>query len=84
MNKYEINHLLIHVKEQEQTLRAYYAVVVVVVLSMKNAIPYFEWNRLLVTGKFFSRNQMKSRQEKCRFLAWFGEFKVSFCKIVDV
>ena len=35
----------------------------VVVLSMQNAHPYFEWNRLLVTGKFFSRNQMKTTQE---------------------
>ena len=66
MNKYEINPLLIHVKEQEQALRAYYAVVVVV-LSMQNAIPYFEWNRLLVTGKFFSRNQMKTRRKNVDF-----------------
>ena len=36
----------------------------IVVLSVKNAHPYFEWNRLLVTGIFFfSRKQMKTRQE---------------------
>ena len=48
--------MLIHVKEKEQTVRANY----VAVLSMQNAHPYFEWNRLL-TGK-------------CWFLAWFGKF----------
>ena len=41
--------LLIHVKEKEQTARANY----VVVLSIQNAHPYFEWNRLLVTSTLF-------------------------------
>ena len=41
MNKYKINPLLIHIEEKEQTLRANY-----VVLSLQNAHPYFEWNRL--------------------------------------
>ena len=43
MNKYKINPLLIHIKEKEQTMRASY----VVVLSMQNAHPYFEWNYFL-------------------------------------
>ena len=51
MNKYEINHVLIHVKEKQQTVRANY----VVVLTMQNAHPYFEWNHLLDTPANFSR-----------------------------
>ena len=43
MNKYKINPLLIHVKENKQTMRVNY----VVVLSLQNARPYFEWNHLL-------------------------------------
>ena len=34
--------MLIHIKEKEQPVRANY----VVVLSMHNATPLFEWNRL--------------------------------------
>ena len=26
----------------------------------------------------------ENKTEKCRFLAWFGKFKVHFCKIIDV
>ena len=63
MIKYKINPMLIHFKEKEQTVRANY----VVVLSMQNTLPYFEWNRLLVTGKFSLRNQMKTRQENVDF-----------------
>ena len=37
----------------------------VVVFSMQNAHPYFEWNHLLVTGKFFSRNQEENKAGKC-------------------
>ena len=51
--------MFINVKEKEQTVRANH----VVVLSMQYAHPYFEWNRLLVTSKFFSRNRMKTTQE---------------------
>ena len=51
MNKYEINPMLIHVKEKEQTVHANY----VVVLTMQNAHPYFGWNRLLDTPANFSR-----------------------------
>ena len=51
MNKLKINPMLIHVKKKkkkkEQTVGANY----VVVLSMQNAHPYFEWNCLLVTSK---------------------------------
>ena len=50
MNKYEINPMLIHVKEKEQTVRAN----CVVILTMQNAHPYFEWNRLLDTPANFS------------------------------
>ena len=39
----------------------------------------------LVNSQFFSRNQMETWQENENwFLAWFGEFKVHFCKIIDV
>ena len=43
--------MLIHVEEKEQTVRANY----VVVLTMQNAHPYFEWDRLLDTPVNFSR-----------------------------
>ena len=50
MNKYEINPMLIHVKEKEQTVHANY----VVVLTLQSAHPYFEWNRLLdIPRQFF-------------------------------
>ena len=51
MNKYEIYPMPIHVKEKEQTMRVNY----VMVLTMQNAHPYFEWNRLLDTPANFSR-----------------------------
>ena len=57
--------MLIHVKEKEQTVFANY--VVQVVLSIQNTHTYFEWIRLLVTEKFFLRNQMKTRQENVDF-----------------
>ena len=38
MNRYDINHMLIHAIEKEQTVRANY----VVVLTMQNTHPYFE------------------------------------------
>ena len=64
MNKYEINPMLIHVKENEQTVRANY----VVVLTMQNTHPYFEWNRLLDTTANFSQEiKMKTRQENVDF-----------------
>ena len=44
--------------KKRQTVRANY-----VVLSMQNAHPYFEWNRLLSYRRIFSRNQMEKRQE---------------------
>ena len=50
MNKYEIYPMLIHVKEKEQTVRANY----VVILTIQNTHPYFEWNRLLDTLANFS------------------------------
>ena len=60
MNKYEINHT----KEKEQTVRANY----VVVLTMQNAHPYFEWNHLLDTlANFFLRNRVKTSQENVNF-----------------
>ena len=49
MNKYKINDMLIRIKEKEQTVRAKY----VVVLSMQNAHPYFEWNRRLSYRQIF-------------------------------
>ena len=64
MNKYEINPMLIHVKEREQTVRANY----VVVLTMQNTHPYFEWNRLLdATANFSQEIKMKTRQENVDF-----------------
>ena len=80
MNKYKINYnpLLIHVEEKEQTMHANY-----LVLSMQNAHPYFEWNRLLSYQQIFLKNKMQTRQ-KNSFSAWFGKFKVHFCKIIDV
>ena len=39
----------------------------IMLLSIQNTHPYFEWNCLIVTGKFFSRNQMKTRQENVDF-----------------
>ena len=52
MKKYEINPMLIHVKEKEQAVHAYY--MYVVVLTMQKAYPYFEWNPLLDTLANFS------------------------------
>ena len=62
--------MLIHVKENEQTVRTNY----VVVLTMQNAHPYFEWNRL----------SDENKAGKCRLLAWFDQFKVHICEIIDV
>ena len=79
MNKYEINPMLIHVKEEEQTVRAYY----VVVLTMQNAYPYFEWNRLLdTTANFSSRNQMKTRQENVDFLLSLTNLRCVLAKLL--
>ena len=80
MNKYKINPMLIYVKEKEQTVRANY----VVVLAMLNTHPYFEWNLLLDTPANFLEKSDENKAGKCRFLAWFEEFKVRFCKIIDV
>ena len=80
MKKYEINHMLIHVKEKEQTVGANY----VVVLTVQNAHPYFEWNRLLDTSPTLLEKLDENEAGKCRFLAWFDEFKVYFCEIIGV
>ena len=80
MNKYKINDLRIHVNEKEHTMRANY----VVVLSMQNAHPFSEWNRLLKYWRFFLEKTDGNKAGKCQFLAWFGEFKVHFCEIIDV
>ena len=80
MNKYKINSMPIHVKEKEQTVRANY----VVVLSMQNAYLYFELNRLLSYQQIFLEKSEKNKAGKCWFLAWFGKFKMHFCKIIDV
>ena len=80
MNKYKINLLLIHVEEKEHTMRANY----VVVLSMQNAHPYFEWNRLLRYQRIFLEKSDGNKAGKCPFLAWFGKFKVRSCEIIDV
>ena len=64
MNKYKINP--IHVKEKEQTVLANY----VYGFSMQNHethTPSLNGIVFLVTGKFFSRNQMKTRQENVDF-----------------
>ena len=80
VNKCKINPLLIHVKKKEQTVHANY----VVVLSMQNAHPCFDWNRLLRYWWIFLKKSDGNKAGKCWFLAWFGEFKVHFCKIIDV
>ena len=63
MNKYRINPLLIHVKEKEQTLCAHY----VGFLSIQNAHPYFEWNRLFRYGQIFLEKSDGNKAEKCQF-----------------
>ena len=81
MNKYKINPLLIRVKEKEQTMRSNY----VVVSSVQNAhFFFFEWNRLLRYRRIFRKKSDGNKTGKYRFLAWFGEFKVRFCEIIDV
>ena len=72
---------IIHVKEKEQTVRANYVVVLTIV---QNAHPYFEWNLLLDTPVNFLEKSDENKAGKCRFLAWFEEFKVYFCEIIDV
>ena len=61
-------------------MRANYAVV----LSMQNAQPYLNGIVSLDTGEFFLENSDGNKAGKCKFLAWFGEFKVHFCKMIDV
>ena len=61
MNKYKINPMLIHVKEKEQTVRANY----VVVLSMQNAHPYFEWIHLLSYRQIFPKKSDENKAGKC-------------------
>ena len=61
MNKYKINPMLIHVKETEQTMRANY----VVVLSMQNAHPYFEWNHLHSNRQIFLEKSDENKAGKC-------------------
>ena len=80
MNKYKINPMLIYVKEKEQTVRANY----VVVLSMQNAHPYFEWNHLHSYQQIFLKKSDENKAGKCQFLVWFGKLKVRFCEIIDV
>ena len=72
--------MLIHVKEKEQTVRANY----VIVLTMQNTHPYFEWSRLLDTPPNFLKKSDENKAGKCLFSAWFDEFKVGFCEIIDV
>ena len=50
-------------KKKEQTMRVNY----IVVLSMQDAHPYFEWFVSLDTGDIFSRKQMEIRQENVDF-----------------
>ena len=64
--------MLIHVKEKEQTVCANY----VVVLSMQNTHPYFEWNRFLSYRRISLEKSDGNKAEKGQFLARFGEFKV--------
>ena len=66
--------MIIHFKEKERTVRANY----VVVLSIQNAHPYFEWNRLHSNRQIFLEKSDEIKAGKCQFLAWFGEFKVRF------
>ena len=66
-------------KKKKKTVRANY----VVVLTMQNAHPFFEWNCLLDTPANFLEKSDENKADKCRFLAWFDEFKVCFCKIID-
>ena len=62
MNKHKIYPMLIHVKEKEQTERANY----VVVLSIQNTHPYFEWNRLLGYRQIFLEKSDENETGKCR------------------
>ena len=72
--------MLIHAKEKEQIVHANY----VVVLTLQNAHPYFEWYRLLDTPANFLEKSDENKAGKYRFLAWFDKFKVRFCEIIDV
>ena len=47
----------------KQTVRANY----VVVLSMENAQPYFEWNRLRSYWQFFLKKSDENNQENVDF-----------------
>ena len=69
--------MLIHVKAKEQTVRANY----VIVLSMQNAHPYFEWNRPLGYRQFFSR-EMKTRQENIYFKLGLANLRCVFAKLL--
>ena len=80
MSKGKINPLLIDVEDKEQTVCANY----VVVLKMQNAHPYFEWNFLLSSRQIFLTKSDGNKAGKCRYLAWFSELKVHFCKIIYV
>ena len=80
MNKYKINPLLIHIKEKEQTVCASY----VVVLIMQNAqhTPILNGIIFLVTSKFFSRNQMETRQENVNILLDLENLRCVFAKLL--
>ena len=63
MNKYKINPLLIHVKEKEQTVQQ----IMLLFWVCKTHTPILNGIVFLVTGKFFSSKQMKTKQEDVNF-----------------
>ena len=73
MNKYKINPLLIPIKEKEQTIHADY---VLLFWVCKTHTPILNGIVFLVTGKFFSRNQMETRQENV------NSFSLVFAKLL--
>ena len=56
----------------------------VVVWTMQSAHPTSNGIVSWIRWQIFLEKSDENKAGKCRFLAWFDEFKVRFCEIIDV
>ena len=67
MNKYKIDSMVIRVKEEEKKNNDLCMQIMLLFWVCKTYTPSLNGIIILVTGKIFSRNQMKTRQENADF-----------------
>ena len=78
MNKYEINPMLIHVKEKNKLCMQ----IMLLFWLCKTHTPTLNGIVSWIRRQSFLEKSDENKAGKCRFLAWFDKFKVHFCKII--